>query len=119
MDIKEVTNKGLKGCGCLSIGFFLLLIVIGIFAPDPDEEEVEKLKKELAEKVASETEQKDTVVVNDVLEGDPYQELDDLIGLGSVKEEVRSLANFVKLQKEREAKGLKTAKVSYHLVFYG
>ena len=103
----------------MSIGFFLLLIVIGIFAPDPDEEEVEKLKKELAEKVASETEQKDTVVVNDVLEGDPYQELDDLIGLGSVKEEVRSLANFVKLQKEREAKGLKTAKVSYHLVFYG
>ena len=73
----------------MSIGFFLLLIVIGIFAPDPDEEEVEKLKKELAEKVASETEQKDTVVVNDVLEGDPYQELDDLIGLGSVKEEVR------------------------------
>ena len=103
----------------MSIGFFLLLIIIGIFAPDPDEEEQEQLKKELAEKVASETEQKDTVVVNDVLEGDPYQELDDLIGLGSVKEEVRSLANFVKLQKEREAKGLKTAKVSYHLVFYG
>jgi len=119
MDIKEVTNKGLKGCGCLSIGFFLLLIVIGIFAPDPDDEEVEKLKKELAEKVASETTQKDSVVVNDVLEGDPYKELDELIGLGSVKEEVRSLANFVKLQKEREAKGLKTAKVSYHLVFYG
>ena len=50
---------------------------------------------------------------------DPYKELDDLIGLGEVKKEVRSLANFVKLQKQREAKGLKTAKVSYHLVFYG
>jgi SpoVK/Ycf46/Vps4 family AAA+-type ATPase len=36
-----------------------------------------------------------------------------------VKKEVRSLANFVKLQKQREAQGLKTAKVSYHLVFYG
>ena len=119
MDIKEATSKGLKGCGCLSIGMFLLVMIIGIFAPDPDDEEVEKLKKELSEKVASETTQQDSVVVNDVLEGDPYQELDDLIGLGSVKEEVRSLANFVKLQKEREAKGLKTAKVSYHLVFYG
>ena len=32
---------------------------------------------------------------------------------------MRSLANFVKLQKQREAQGLKTAKVSYHLVFYG
>ena len=36
-----------------------------------------------------------------------------------MKKEVRSLANFVKVQKQREAKGLKTAKVSYHLVFYG
>ena len=119
MDIKEATSKGLKGCGCLSIGMFLLVMIIGIFGPDPSDEEVEKLKKELSEKVESEKTQQDSVVVNDVLEGDPYQELDDLIGLGSVKEEVRSLANFVKLQKEREAKGLKTAKVSYHLVFYG
>ena len=47
MDIKEVTSKGLKGCGCLSIGMFLM---------------------------------KDSVVVNDVLEGDPYKELDDLKG---------------------------------------
>jgi type VII secretion ATPase EccA len=118
MDIKEITSKGLKGCGCLSIGLFLIVVLIGIFVPDEDENQ-EQMKKELAEKVASETTQKDSVVVNDVIEGDPYQELDELIGLGSVKEEVRSLANFVKLQKEREAKGLKTAKVSYHLVFYG
>ena len=118
MDIKEITSKGLKGCGCLSIGLFLIVVLIGIFVPDEDENQ-EQMKKELAEKVESETTQKDSVVVNDVLEGDPYQELDELIGLGSVKEEVRSLANFVKLQKEREAKGLKTAKVSYHLVFYG
>ena len=118
MDIKEITSKGLKGCGCLSIGLFLIVVLIGIFVPDEDENQ-EQMKKELAEKVESETTQKDSVVVNDVLEGDPYQELDELIGLGSVKEEVRSLANFVKLQKEREARGLKTAKVSYHLVFYG
>ena len=118
MDFKEFTSKFLKGCGCLSVGMFLLVIIIGIFA-DPSEEETEKLKQELNNRVESEKTQKDSVVVNDVLEGDPYQELDDLIGLGSVKEEVRSLANFVRLQKEREAKGLKTAKVSYHLVFYG
>ena len=83
MDYKYLTNKFLKGCGCLSIGGVLLIVVlaiIGSFIPD---------------------------------------ELDELIGLNSVKEEVRSLANFVKLQKQREAKGLKMAKVSYHLVFYG
>ena len=63
--------------------------------------------------------QGDSVVVRQALEGDPYQELDDLIGLGAVKEEVRSLANFVKLQKQRQDKGLKTPKMSYHLVFTG
>jgi type VII secretion ATPase EccA len=114
-EIKGYLGKFLKGCGCLSIGGLALLIVIGIFVDDDE-------TKDDAEETAQQTEQvekKDSVVVNEPLEGDPYQELDDLIGLGSVKQEVRSLANFVELQKQREAQGLKTAKVSYHLVFYG
>ena len=114
-EIKGYLGKFLKGCGCLSIGGLALLIVIGIFVDDDE-------KKDGDEETAQQTEQvekKDSVVVNEPLEGDPYQELDDLIGLGSVKQEVRSLANFVELQKQREAQGLKTAKVSYHLVFYG
>jgi SpoVK/Ycf46/Vps4 family AAA+-type ATPase len=108
-------GKVFKGCGCLSIGFFVLVIIVGIFADDDE-------KKDAAEETAQQTEQvekKDSVVVNEPLENDPYEELDALIGLESVKDEVRSLANFVKLQKQREAQGLKTAKVSYHLVFYG
>ena len=104
-NIGEIVGKVFKGCGCLSIGFFILLVLVAIFSDDEEKTE--------------QTEKKDSVIVNEPLEGDPYQELDELIGLSSVKEEVRSLANFVKLQKQREAKGLKTAKVSYHLVFYG
>ena len=50
---------------------------------------------------------------------DPYEELEDLIGLDNVKQEVKSLANFVKLQKQRQEKGMKTPKMSYHLVFTG
>jgi len=61
----------------------------------------------------------DSMVVNKPMEGDPYKELDELIGLESVKSEVRSLANFVKVQKMREQKGLKSPKLSYHLVFTG
>ena len=113
--LKETMGKVLKGCGCLSIGSFVLLLIIGIFVDDEEE-------KNAVEETAQKTEQvekKDSVIVNEPLEGDPYAELDDLIGLNSVKKEVRSLANFVKVQKQREAQGLKTAKVSYHLVFYG
>lgn len=114
-NFKDYVGKFLKGCGCLTIGFIVLMVIVGIFVDDDE-------KKDGSDESAQQTEQvekKDSVIVNEPLEGDPYQELDDLIGLGSVKQEVRSLANFVQLQKQREAQGLKTAKVSYHLVFYG
>ena len=113
MDAKEMGSNVLKGCGCMTIGFVLLSILVAIFSPDEDgDDEKEKTEQVQASK-------QDNVVVNEPLEGDPYKELDELIGLASVKEEIRSLANFVKVQKQREAQGLKTAKVSYHLVFYG
>ena len=114
-DFKVMMGKVFKGCGCLSIVFVVLCIIVAIFADDEEKTDVADGTTQKTEQ----TEKKDSVIVNEPLEGDPYQELDDLIGLGSVKEEVRSLANFVKLQKQREAQGLKTAKVSYHLVFYG
>ena len=96
------------------------MILLGIIGTCVGDDESSETKDYLKAKVDSITAAKnDSIVVNEPLEGDPYQELDELIGLGSVKTEVRSLANFVRLQKEREAKGLKTAKVSYHLVFYG
>ena len=64
-------------------------------------------------------EEGDSVTVKKPIEGDPYKELDELIGLEEVKAEVRSLANYVKVQKQRQEKGLKTPNLSYHLVFTG
>ncbi len=46
-------------------------------------------------------------------------ELDSLIGLDSVKNEVKSLINYIKVQKEREKLGLKSTQVSYHCVLTG
>lgn len=59
------------------------------------------------------------VVKTEALETDPMEELNSLIGLEEVKAEVQSLANIVKIQKEREAKGLKNTSMSYHCVFSG
>lgn len=50
---------------------------------------------------------------------DPFEELDQLIGLEDVKKEVHSMASYVKVQQARKEKGLKTNNVSYHLVFTG
>lgn len=50
---------------------------------------------------------------------DILQELDSLIGLGGVKQEIKTLINFIKVQKAREASGLKSSSISYHIVFTG
>lgn len=47
------------------------------------------------------------------------QELDSLIGLDGVKQEIKTLINFIKVQKAREASGLKSSSISYHIVFTG
>lgn len=52
--------------------------------------------------------------VDEVLE-----ELNSLTGLSAVKEEVKSLINFIKVQKAREGKGFKSSPLSYHIVFTG
>lgn len=46
-------------------------------------------------------------------------ELDRLIALGNIKEEVRTLTNFLKVQEQREAAGLPNTKLSLHMVFNG
>jgi hypothetical protein len=45
--------------------------------------------------------------------------LDELIGLGSVKAEVRELTRFLQVQKHREEAGLPRTQVSVHTVFTG
>lgn len=55
---------------------------------------------------------------NETLE-DVLQELADLPGLTVVKQEITTLINYIKVQKEREKMGLKVPPVSYHYVFTG
>ena len=50
---------------------------------------------------------------------DPMKELESLVGLSTVKSEIRTLANYVKVQRMRAAKGMKVSPVSYHCVFTG
>lgn len=50
---------------------------------------------------------------------DLLEELNALVGLERVKNEVKQLVNFLKVQQLRQAKGLATQPVSRHLVFYG
>jgi hypothetical protein len=46
-------------------------------------------------------------------------QLDGLIGLANIKDEVRTLSNFLRMQRERQSAGLPLTPVSLHLVFRG
>ncbi len=117
MDIGETIVKVVKwGCAVPFAAMMLLAVIVAIFDDDDEKEEGADNKTAVVDSVKSEAKEP---VVNEPLEGDPYAELDELIGLDAVKKEVRSLANFVKVQKQREAQGLKIPKMSYHLVFTG
>lgn len=50
---------------------------------------------------------------------DLLEELDNLTGLESVKNDVNELINLIKIQKLREENGLKTTDISKHMVFSG
>ena len=52
-------------------------------------------------------------------DGDPFKELEDLVGLGRVKDEVRKLIELVKFNAARQAKGLPTGGMTSHFVFTG
>lgn len=47
------------------------------------------------------------------------EQLNSLIGLSGVKQEVKSLISMIKMKKIRDARGLKSANISKHLVFLG
>lgn len=113
-------NKTQKIIGLVVIISFLLC---GVFTMVVDTDEVE------SNDYSTETEKiskKDTIpaaspaiTITEPSAEDPYKELESLIGLEPVKEEVKSLSNFIKVQQARKNKGLKEAQVSYHLVFTG
>ena len=109
------TNKQLTIIICV-VFVTLAIMTMVIDGDETSEGQTEQTEQKSEQKDSNE---KDSVVINKPLETDPYEELDNLIGLDEVKKEVRSLANFVKLQKQRKDQGLKSPKLSYHLVFTG
>lgn len=50
---------------------------------------------------------------------DVIKELNDLVGLKNIKEDIKTLINFLKVRKMREEKGLATTERSLHAVFMG
>ena len=74
-------------------GAALLALVIFALWAALTSKNVPKISVPITEIAQEPNEPKDSVVITEVMEGDPYKELDELIGLESVKEEVHTIAS--------------------------
>jgi len=80
----------------------------------------EKVADRSKVKVETEATEGETVSVEPKLTlEDALAELDRLIGLDNIKHEIRTLANFLRVQEQREAAGLPATKLTLHMVFGG
>ena len=77
----------------------------------------EQQERKKAEKALI-SELKDTTIDESVL-NEAMRELNDLIGLETVKEDVKSLCNFMRVRQLRKERQLKVPDMSQHLVFSG
>ncbi|QWX83765.1 AAA family ATPase [Cellulophaga sp. HaHaR_3_176] len=83
----------------------------------------EETLKSISEKINNPKISIENSIYNEVPQNDTLekvlQELNELIGLEDIKSNVNDLINFLKVQKLREEKGLKTNQTSLHFVFMG
>jgi stage V sporulation protein K len=75
------------------------------------DEEITRLKKELSINPETQPNFDDLNRTTDIL--------NHLVGMNSIKEEVKSLINLIKVQKLRQQKGLPNISMSFHSVFCG
>ena len=103
-------STALKIVGLITIVMFVLMgILTFIVDTFGDDQSDATDTTEQTEKPKTTTDKKGDrkpgeIVVNEPLENDPYEELNELIGLEGVKEEINTLANFVKTGKTTVAR---------------
>ena len=118
---KETMLDKLSGCGgCLMKGFTVVgvsvvaMVIAGLILNAVNGEK--KPEKEGERQVSGSV---TTVSEKPVSFEEALAELDALVGLDSVKAEVKKLASFVKVAEDRRKAGLKVPPMSYHMVFTG
>ena len=97
----------------------LIIAAIGFVGSILPDMQKDKPKDKPAEKDAPRASSTSTVETKPVTYDEALAELDALVGLESVKAEVKKLASFVKVCEDRRKAGLKVPPMSYHMVFTG
>ena len=108
---KCTTSKKYKNAG--SNFSFQLGKIYDDFFNYTNEESIDKQKDSIAEEVKNEP-----IEIKKTLE-EQMESLNQLVGLDSVKNEIQSLTNLLKIEKIRKEKGFSIPEKSLHMVFAG
>ena len=101
------------------IDYFALIVNLDNQISEVEKAKYEEIKKLLKLDYSSLKENiADEIPNDDNLEA-TIKELEELVGLADIKNEVKSLINFAKVNELRKAKGLPMVSLSLHSVFFG
>ena len=116
--VGEVLNraKGIEHVESREVAAIELFCLIGLATPLAQLYQSKGLGREMLEELL-ESSRANLRRVVDV--GDPVADLEGLIGLGSVKEEVRKLMSLIQFNAARQAKGLPAESLTNNFVFTG
>jgi SpoVK/Ycf46/Vps4 family AAA+-type ATPase len=101
------------------IDYFTLIVNLDNQISDFEKEKYEELKRLLQLDYSVVKEDSSNTISNDDSLEATLNELEELVGLSDIKNEVKSLINFAKVNEIRKSKGLPTVSLSLHSVFFG
>jgi SpoVK/Ycf46/Vps4 family AAA+-type ATPase len=101
------------------IDYFTLIVNLDNQISDFEKEKYEELKRLLQLDYSTVKEDSSNTLSSDDSLETTLKELEELVGLSDIKNEVKSLINFAKVNEIRKSKGLPTVSLSLHSVFFG
>lgn len=101
------------------IDYFTLVVNLDNQITDFEKSKYDKLKQLLQLDYSTVKEDSSNSLTSDDNLETTLKELEELVGLSDIKNEVKSLINFAKVNEMRKAKGLPTVSISLHSVFFG
>jgi stage V sporulation protein K len=116
---EELKRKISNNLEMLFIDYYGFIVNVDNSLTELEKEKYEELKRLLKLDYSSiKIDENENNGISDSLEA-TLNELESLIGLSDIKNEVKSLINFVKVNQLRKSKGLPVVSLSLHSVFYG
>lgn len=120
LNIESTIKRKIKNSiETIIIDYFTLIVNLDNQITDFEKAKYEELKRLLQLDYSTIKEDSSNSISTDNSLDATLNELEELVGLSDIKNEVKSLINFAKVNEIRKSKGMPTVSLSLHSVFFG